>query len=372
MQVKKLIFLYEGRTNSVFRDPFAAVPGRWQRLGVECLALDLRHTPLAELGRIAQRFGADVVLQVARNPQTAWRVARQKSLLTVPWVLWNLEEPNGVAQHDALGLAEAADLYLTLDPRMLRHHRRTVVYLPLFFDEEIYYPRHLPRDLSTAFLIQYSTPRLREILRPLIAVLEEDPQSFVSTNRPMKGWGGSAYRALAGCLDRLPLALAVRLGLIAQRTSLWRQDESIRAQGYFVNRDEEEKAFIYGRARIGIGFSRVFGAWEQALTALLPDYEKDAAGHCVQIKSRHFEIAGAGAMLLSDDSPELAALFEPGTEYVAYDYTAPDDLRDKLRFYLHHEDARQRIADAGYARARRDHTLTCRLVTLLDECRRRW
>jgi spore maturation protein CgeB len=37
-------------------------------------------------------------------------------------------------------------------------------------------------------------------------------------------------------------------------------------------------------------------------------------------------------------------------------YRSEDELIDKLRFYLSHDEAAERIRAAGYARARRDHT----------------
>ncbi|WP_414660873.1 glycosyltransferase family protein [Horticoccus sp. 23ND18S-11] len=372
MDFRKIAFLYEGRTNSVFRDPFLGVPAALRALGVECFALDLRQVSVEKAVQSVRHAGVDLVLQVTRTPGTAWAMARARAGFGCPYVLWNLEEPNATAGNDLLSLAAEADLYVTIDARMVRWHRVPVLFLPLFFDESVYYERHLPRDLSAAFLIQYSTPRLRRYLRPLVAALEERPDSCVSTYRPMARGRSALHRLAAATLDRLPLGLASVISLVAQRSGAWRQDAAIRPQGFFVNRDEEEKAFVYGRAKIGVGFSRVFGPWEDAFRAQLPGYEADAAGNFVQIKSRHFEITGAGAMLLSDASPELDALFEPGREYVAYDYTAPADFHDKLRFYLEHDEARERIARAGYARAHRDHTLTRRLSTLLAECRRRW
>jgi len=372
MDLKKIAFLYEGRTNSVFRDPFLGVPAALRALGVRCLTLDLRQVSVENAIDAVRHAGVDLVLQVTRTPGTAWPMARARAGLGCPYVLWNLEEPNATAGNDLLALALEADLYVTIDARMVRWHQAPVFFLPLFFDEAVYYERHLPRDLSAAFLIQYSTPRLRHYLRPLVAALEERPDSCVSTYRPMARGRGAVYRLLAATLDRLPLGVASAAGLLAQRCGWWRQEATIRPQSFFVNRDEEEKAFVYGRAKIGVGFSRVFGPWERDLRAMLPGYEADAAGNFVQIKSRHFEVTGAGAMLLSDSSPELDALFEPGREYVAYDYTAPADFRDKLAFYLENDAARERIARAGYARAQRDHTLTCRLSTLIAECRRRW
>lgn len=372
MRIQKVAFLYEGRTNSVFRETFLGVPGALRASGLGCLSLDLFQVPLEDVVRAVRAAGVDLVLQMTRTPGTAWPVAQAKAAFGVPYVLWNLEEPNATVVNDLLALAPLPDLYATLDARMIKCHAVPAMYLPLWFDDLVYYDRQLSRDLGAVYLGQYTSKRLREHLRPLVAALEERPDSLVNTYRPMLGWGGWMYRRLAWALDRLPVGFSMRASLAFQRSTLWRQDHSLRPQGFFANRDEEEKAFLYGRARIGVGFSRIFGWWEDELRRRLPQYERDEHGNCVQLKSRQFEIVGAGALLLSDESRDLNELFVPGVEYVPYDYTAPQDFREKLDFYLRNDTARLKIARAGYERGQRDHTLTRRLGTLLDACRQRW
>ena len=79
---------------------------------------------------------------------------------------------------------------------------------------------------------------------------------------------------------------------------------------------------------------------------------------------RTFEACGAGAFQITDAKAGLADLFAIGKELVTFDRL--DDLMDKLTYYLEHPELRQTIAEAGYARARRDHTYAVRLGQLLD------
>jgi hypothetical protein len=69
---------------------------------------------------------------------------------------------------------------------------------------------------------------------------------------------------------------------------------------------------------------------------------------------RLYETTGTGALLLTESAPNLSDLFEPGVEVVAYDST--DDLVDKVRHYLEHEDERAAIARAGHERTMAQHT----------------
>ena len=63
---------------------------------------------------------------------------------------------------------------------------------------------------------------------------------------------------------------------------------------------------------------------------------------------RLYEATGVGALLLTEAAPNLSDMFEPGVEIVTY--TGADDLIEKARHYLEHEDERAAIARAGQAR----------------------
>lgn len=77
---------------------------------------------------------------------------------------------------------------------------------------------------------------------------------------------------------------------------------------------------------------------------------------------RMFETTGAGAVLLTEDAPNLHELFEPGEEVVAY--RCAEDLVRIARSLLA-EDARlKRIAAAGQRRTLRDHSSAQRATEL--------
>lgn len=69
---------------------------------------------------------------------------------------------------------------------------------------------------------------------------------------------------------------------------------------------------------------------------------------------RLYETTGMGALLLTEAAPNLSELFEPDREVVAYD--SLDDLIEKARHFMAHEDEAAAIAGAGHARTMRDHT----------------
>jgi spore maturation protein CgeB len=73
-----------------------------------------------------------------------------------------------------------------------------------------------------------------------------------------------------------------------------------------------------------------------------------------QLKGRVFEVPGCGGFLLTEPAAHLEHYLEPGRECVVYE--SRDDLVDKTRYYLAHEEERRAIELAGEARVLRDHT----------------
>jgi spore maturation protein CgeB len=70
--------------------------------------------------------------------------------------------------------------------------------------------------------------------------------------------------------------------------------------------------------------------------------------------ARPFELAGCKAFVISGYSEGAETYYKPDTEMVFY--RTPDELAAKIRYYLEHQDERDRIAQTGYERTLKDHT----------------
>jgi len=77
---------------------------------------------------------------------------------------------------------------------------------------------------------------------------------------------------------------------------------------------------------------------------------------------RLYEATGVGTLLVTDEGKNLPDLFDPGREVVTY--SDADDLVEKIRYYLEHEEERAAIARAGQERTLRDHTYAVRMREL--------
>lgn len=64
------------------------------------------------------------------------------------------------------------------------------------------------------------------------------------------------------------------------------------------------------------------------------------------IKGRVFEILQCRTCMFEDASTETMKFLEPDKDFIMYEGT--EDLLDKVRYYLTHDEERERIADSGY------------------------
>jgi spore maturation protein CgeB len=92
-------------------------------------------------------------------------------------------------------------------------------------------------------------------------------------------------------------------------------------------------------------------AWRDSLRGL---HQPDAKVR-EQVKGRHFEINACGGFQLSYYVEGLERHYRIGEEVALY--ASPEELVEKVRYYLKHEDEREAIAQRGYERTLRDHSM---------------
>lgn len=79
---------------------------------------------------------------------------------------------------------------------------------------------------------------------------------------------------------------------------------------------------------------------------------------------RVYDVLYCGGFLLTDYREDLDGLFEVGKELEVFRTDA--ELVDKVRYYLEHEEERNRIAQAGRERVLKEHNVKNRLVQLIQ------
>jgi spore maturation protein CgeB len=98
---------------------------------------------------------------------------------------------------------------------------------------------------------------------------------------------------------------------------------------------------LYSRSKINLGFSTCGNTHQ-------------TGERIVQVRLRDFEVPMSGGFYMVEYMEELEEFFDIGKEIVCY--TDAGDLAEKIKYYLAHDDERERIRKAGYERCLRDHT----------------
>src|SRR3989344_2603391 len=125
------------------------------------------------------------------------------------------------------------------------------------------------------------------------------------------------------------------LGLNVWGNKAWLDTE---LKGCYRGRPSDEEMFkIYRESKIVVNI----------------DLAKEKEGTGVNL--RPFEITSCGAMLLNhDDRKEIFNLFEDGKEFISF--KGSEDVRQKVEYYLGHEEELKIIAQAGFERTKNNHT----------------
>lgn len=82
------------------------------------------------------------------------------------------------------------------------------------------------------------------------------------------------------------------------------------------------------------------------------------------IPLRIWDVLGAGGFLLTNYQAEIPLFFEEGEDLVCFD--GIEDMREKVDYYLKHEEERKRIAENGYRKVKAYHSYVDRIQTMLD------
>ncbi len=152
---------------------------------------------------------------------------------------------------------------------------------------------------------------------------------------------------------------------------------------------QEDMIKVFNQSRINLNLSNASvatdnrrlrprsakGKWAGRVLDRLPlgrkrgNVDEQAAGDCQsyfeQIKGRNFEVPGCGAFLLTGHADNLEDYYADGAQIVCFDDT--DDLIEKVRYYLSHEEERAAIAQAGYQRTLKEHTYAHRFTEVFRE-----
>jgi spore maturation protein CgeB len=143
--------------------------------------------------------------------------------------------------------------------------------------------------------------------------------------------------------------------------------------------DTEEMINIFNQSRINLNMSNcvcwdarylstpfrplktTLRVWRQVLHALTrPDMKVGE-----MVKGRYYEVCATGGFQLAHYAEGLERAYTLGEEVAIY--LSPEDMLEKVRYYLAHEEEREAIANKGYLRTLSDHTMEKRFQAIFQK-----
>ncbi|EFM08957.1 conserved hypothetical protein [Paenibacillus curdlanolyticus YK9] len=285
------------------------------------LSITTSNQPVAE---VAARLRPDVVIVLDGLEFDTEQVDEMRRL-GIRTVVWFTDDP--YYTDITSRLAPHYDDIFTLERTCVDYYRalgcNNVHYLPLGVDPASFRPLNPPRGMR------------REI-------------SFV----------GSAYWRRVDFFNQITGYLATKDTLISgiwwERLRDFAKLEPKIALGRWM--DPAETAHTYNGAQIVINMHRAHDD---------ETFNNNSANiGAVSPNPRTFEISACGTLQLTDIREDLPLYYTPDVEIITY--ASPEEMVEKIDYYLNHEQERQQIALRGLYRTMRDHTYAKRLETMLS------
>nr|WP_246427963.1 glycosyltransferase [Paenibacillus phyllosphaerae] len=277
----------------------------------------------AQVADLAQQMRPDVVIVLDGLNLPVEQIDRIRQM-GIRTAVWFTDDPyySDMTSWIALHYDDVFTLELTCVAHYQSLGAARVHYLPLGFHPVDFRPRNPARD-------------------------QRHEVSFV----------GSAYWKRAAFFDQVAGYLATKDTLIS---GIWWE----RLANFPLLADKissgrwmgpQETAAVYNGSKIVINMHRAYD--DQT-------FNNNSAGiPAVSLNPRTFEIAACATLQLTDIRDDLSSFFTPGVDIVTY--ASPQEMIEKIEYYLTHEEERRAIAIRGMQRAMSEHTYAKRLEQML-------
>ncbi len=272
---------------------------------------------LRRLERVCVEWRPDLVLMIKGGPVTPGLIRRVKARTDTRFVNFFPDNPLWMIPFECI---EAYDLFFTKERYALRQLEqaglRNLHYLPMYCVPEMHHPVELTADERGRFASAVS----------FVGSCYPYRERFVSelSGYPLRLWGAG-----------------------------WDRSDSPTVRAMVAGGP------VWGRAKLA-----VYSGSTLSLNQHHP------MNDIVGVNTRTFELAASGACQVVDLKEELAPLFTPREEIVAYRDLA--ELGRQLDYYLAHPDEARDIGQRALKRALREHTLRHRIEEMLDVVQKRF
>lgn len=209
-------------------------------------------------------------------------------------------------------------------------------------------------------LYQLLTPEICETLEK-ISDYHKSPDSFSDLQLL---FANTILGFKAASLNRIRSLHALTQALLPLRGDILSSDDGVHL---FTNQEDltEEDLHnllplihLHGAVDYNIEMPEVFHSSRINLNFTIPNIQTG-------LPLRIWDIMGAGGFLLTNEQAEIPELLTPGSDLETF--ASMDELLEKCKFYLKHEEKRQRIARQGWETVQHHYTCKQQLIRLLKQ-----
>ncbi|MDZ5606262.1 glycosyltransferase [Bacillus pseudomycoides] len=280
-------------------------------------------SPQQDLLRISQKIKPDFVLVFSGFKLLCHQVEMLKRN-GVKTAVWMTDDPYVIDQSKKI--APYYDYVFTQEINCISFYKsigcQNVYHLPLAADPNVFYPKDVDEKYKTDIL-------------------------FI----------GVAFSNRVKMFDEIAGYLATKKTLISGVG--WKSLKNYHLLQQRINANHwlspEETASYYNGAKIVLNLHRSHDD---------PTINKNSEKiEALSLNPRTFEISACGAFQLTDIRPDLSEFYQPG--YDIETYCTPQELIEKIEYYLNSEQERTMIASRALNRVQNEHTFSHRILELL-------
>ncbi|MEH7456467.1 glycosyltransferase [Bacillus sp. JJ1127] len=280
-------------------------------------------SPKQDLVRVSQKVKPDLVLVFSgfKLPYYQVEMLKRNGIKTAVWMT---DDPYVIDQSKKI--APFYEFVFTQEKNCVSFYKsigcQNVYHLPLAADPNVFYPREVDEKYKTDILF------IGVAFSNRVRFFDEIANYLVNKNILISGVGWKNMQ---------------NYHLLQQR---------INANHWL---SPEETASYYNGAKIVLNLHRSHDD---------PTINKNSEKiEALSLNPRTFEISACGAFQLTDIRPDLGEFYKPG--YDIETYRTPQDLIEKIEYYLNNEEERKTIASRAIKRVQNEHTFSHRIIELL-------
>lgn len=353
----KVVLITNPNFCNPYPNPLNGIPVAMKKIGIEFLLINPEDVDFKEFKRQIEKFNPELIFGLIQLKHEIKKIGEYlNNYKHVPAINWNLEDPNSVVSpQDDINMADLTvdyDLWFGIDKKMLPFWKTKAFFLPQAFDDNYFFWQDIEKVYDVSYIGQLGHGNIFQMYWPYMKELSiYGKKAMLCIDRPM------GIPIMPRPIEKFLRSKKRRYFL--QKLPIWKC-------GWKNPKDEQEKAVIINQSKVHFGLSRLHGDWEEKFLKTFPKYPIDKHGQLYQIKSRLFQAVGSGTLAINDYIPELEEMFEIGKEIITFEYGNFDEMREKLGWYIKNDNEREKIANAGFQRAHRDHTFTARINQIFE------